>query len=103
MKTFSTIFEETDYWNCKYISKDEIIKLCIKALEENHITASIINDEISKYKDINHLFKAYESGKLANYTKFEKSLIILLKNNNYLNEILEAVFNSIYDLIKDCE
>ena len=61
MKTCSTIFEETDYWNCKYISKDEIIKLCIKALEENHITATIINDEISKYKDIDHLFKAYES------------------------------------------
>lgn len=103
MKKFSNIFEEEDYWNCKYISKEEIIKLCNKALEENHITSNIINDEISKYKDIDHLFKAYETGKLTNYTRFEKTLMILLKNNNYMNEILEAVFNSIYKLIQDCE
>jgi len=95
--------ESYDYWTCKYISKDEIIKLCNKSLEENNITASIISDEISRYKDLDHLYTAYENNKLENYMKFEKSLIILLKNNNYMNEILEEVFNKIYDLVMDLE
>lgn len=97
------LLESYDYWNNKYISKDEILKLCNKALQENNITASIINDEISKYKDIDHLYNAYENDKLENYKKFEKSLIVLLKNNNYMNEILEDVFNNIYDLVMDLE
>jgi len=109
MKNIDTyIVEKTNnFWNNKYISQNDIIKLSGEALKKCKITPDSIMNEIGQFDDPDNLNDAIDRGELSDYSEFENTLSEILKNNikykKYCDEILEDVLLFAYDLMTNIE
>lgn len=100
------ILEKHDWWTGeKYISKSDLLKLCVKALKKAKTTPDKIQDEISQYEDPDDLDKAYEREELYEFIAFEKALSDLIFNDKKYGskegDICDNVFMNIWDLMDE--
>ncbi len=99
------ILESKSFWNCKYISENDIIKLAKKAINQSKVKPEDIQNEFGKYKDPDDLFKAYDNNELENYAEFENAMRNLLEANSkykgVTDNIMDCVFNYAYDIMEN--
>lgn len=100
------ILEKQDWWTGeKYISKQDLLKFCVKALKQAKTTPDKIQDELSQYEDPDDLDAAYEREELDNLIAFEDALTDLLFNDNKYGgkegDICDKVYLHIWDLMDE--
>ena len=101
------ILEGHDYWDCKYISKEDFMKFAKQALKDSKTDPSDIMDELGQYEDPDDLDKAYEQGELSNYIAWENAVTELISNNDKYSgkegDIMEYVYAIAYDVLNELD
>jgi hypothetical protein len=101
------ILEAKDYWTCKFISKNDILKFGVEALKKGKLTASDILDEIGQYEDPDDLDRAWENKDIDKYCHFENMLgDLLFEDDKYTGkegDICDAVWGNAWDYFTELE
>lgn len=106
----SSSIDDIDYsvsdlkWNLKYISKEDLLRICNNALHTTKTFASDILKEIDGY-DVDDLMDAWDNNSIPNFKKWNQEVNSIIENNSKYDdcfeEILEEVFKRSYEILEE--